>query len=64
MGLFDNIEASQEAIADKAGPPSHEVREFANSVQVNLTRGEGNPQPRSKRWQPSTTYPSKPFRKL
>jgi len=43
MGLFDNIESSLEAIADKVGIPADQVKAIANTFQANLTSSEGNP---------------------
>ena len=43
MGMFDNIEANLNIIADQVGLPPHHVREIANTFQANLTSSDGNP---------------------
>ena len=43
MGLFDNIEANLDVIAQKVGISSDQVKAIANTFQANLTSTDGNP---------------------
>src|SRR5580692_8786186 len=44
MGLFDNLEARADEIADKTGLAVTDVHAIANTFRANLTSSDGNPE--------------------